>query len=195
MDIQVLEILFEKAYEIIILVPTPVLITFVILVLVFGKRKNYWFSRHNRNIRQARKILKKIRSWGGENLNARIFSYLRKIDPFVFEELLLESFKDNGYVIKRNKRYTGDGGIDGVVYDEDKTYFVQAKRYKNHINKQHIVDFSKRVTQYNVNGFFIHTGRTGKESSSLISQYQNIELISGSKLITLMLNTERRESQ
>ncbi len=67
----------------------------------------FYFSRHQRNIRTARRVLNKIRSWDGDNVNARIFGYLRKIDPFVFEELLLESFKSQGYRIKRNARYTG----------------------------------------------------------------------------------------
>ncbi|MEX6059375.1 restriction endonuclease [Enterobacter hormaechei] len=40
-------------------------------------------------------------------------NYLRKIDPFVFEELLLEGFEAHGFRTIRNKRYTGDGGIDG----------------------------------------------------------------------------------
>ncbi|WP_192840691.1 restriction endonuclease, partial [Enterobacter hormaechei] len=42
-------------------------------------------------------------------------NYLRKIDPFVFEELLLEGFEAHGFRTIRNKRYTGDGGIDGQV--------------------------------------------------------------------------------
>lgn len=63
----------------------------VIFLLYAGKKINYfYFSRHQRNIRSARKVIKKIQAWE----NARIFLYLRKIDPFVFEELLLECFKN-----------------------------------------------------------------------------------------------------
>ena len=40
-------------------------------------------------------------------------AYLRKIDPFTFEELLLEGFESHGFRTIRNKRHTGDGGIDG----------------------------------------------------------------------------------
>jgi len=39
-------------------------------------------------------------------------AYLRKIDPYVFEELLLEALLSKGFKITRNKRYSGDGGID-----------------------------------------------------------------------------------
>ncbi|WP_407233716.1 restriction endonuclease [Escherichia coli] len=31
----------------------------------------------------------------------------------MFEELLLEGFEAHGFRTIRNKRYTGDGGIDG----------------------------------------------------------------------------------
>src|SRR5699024_1294775 len=40
-------------------------------------------------------------------------AYLRKIDPLAFEELLLVVAELRGWKIQRNKRYTGDGGIDG----------------------------------------------------------------------------------
>ncbi|MCS5932703.1 restriction endonuclease [Klebsiella pneumoniae subsp. pneumoniae] len=33
----------------------------------------------------------------------------------MFEELLLEGFEAHGFRTIRNKRYTGDGGIDGQV--------------------------------------------------------------------------------
>ncbi len=41
-------------------------------------------------------------------------AYLRKIDPFVFEELLLEGFERRGFEVIRNRRYTGDGGLMAV---------------------------------------------------------------------------------
>ncbi|MGS6531656.1 restriction endonuclease, partial [Enterobacter hormaechei] len=44
---------------------------------------------------------------------AQIINYLRKIDAFVFEELLLEGFEAHGFRTMRIKRYSGDGGIDG----------------------------------------------------------------------------------
>ena len=87
--------------------------------------------------------------------------------------------------IKRNKKYTGDGGVDGVVYDEDHTYFIQAKRYKANINKQHLIDFKNLIEKFEVRGFFIHTGRTGKGCYEIINN-SDIKLISGAKLINLI---------
>lgn len=50
-------------------------------------------------------------------------AYLRKIDPFVFEELLLEGFERRGFEVIRNRRYTGDGGIDGRVKIDGQTAY------------------------------------------------------------------------
>ncbi|HHX8430837.1 TPA: hypothetical protein ACVO1V_002940 [Legionella pneumophila] len=41
---------------------------------------------------------------------SRFFAYIRTIDPFVFEELILIAFKSRGLKVIHNKRYTGDGG-------------------------------------------------------------------------------------
>lgn len=42
---------------------------------------------HKRRIKSARRVLAKIRPWEP----ARVFGYLRKIDPLAFEELTLEA--------------------------------------------------------------------------------------------------------
>ncbi|MGM8474744.1 restriction endonuclease, partial [Enterobacter hormaechei subsp. steigerwaltii] len=71
-------------------------------------------------------------------------NYLRKIDPFVFEELLLEGFEAHGFRTIRNKRYTGDGGIDGQVIIGKYRYLIQAKRYRGHIALQHVQEFDDK---------------------------------------------------
>lgn len=75
--------------------------------------------------------------------------YLRKIDPFVFEELLLEGFEAHGFRTIRNKRYTGDGGIDGQVIIGKYRYLIQAKRYRGHIALQHVQEFEKLLKRHN----------------------------------------------
>jgi len=102
--------------------------------------------------------------------DAQRLSYLRKIDPYVFEELILISFKNNGYHIKRNKRYSKDGGIDGIIFDSNKNKIaIQAKRYSTSITPKHILDFTTAIKKCKAHkGLFIHTGRTGPKS------YQNL---------------------
>lgn len=84
----------------------------------------------------------------------------------MFEECLLDAFKAKGYRIKRNKAYTGDGGIDSRIYDATgKLYLLQAKRYSSSINPQHVSEFSKQILSHKAaGGFFVHTGRTGNKS-------------------------------
>jgi restriction system protein len=140
-------------------------------------------SKHKKNIQKASKVLLKIRTIEGQFREAQILTYLRKINPYVFEELLLTVFEEHGYAIKRNKRYSHDGGLDGKIYDKGKLIYVQAKRYKSYINAAHLKAFKVCVEKSNAkSGFFIHTGKTGKE---LYDNFRNsnISILSGSKLI------------
>lgn len=89
------------------------------------------------------KNLEKIRSFEGDNVNDRIINYLRKINPFTFEEMLLSLFNESGCKIKRNKKYTGDGGLDGKFKFKGKWYFIQAKRYSNYIRSTDVEALAK----------------------------------------------------
>lgn len=151
----------------------------LVLLLILLTRKN---GKHIRNINKSKKIIKKINQFefDGQKLN-----YLKKIDPFVFEELLLSSYEKKGYKIKRNKKYTGDGGIDGIIYKNNKEVYIQAKRYKGHINLQHLKDFQNLINRQGVDGIFIHTGKTGKASKEFGANYK-LSIVSGSKLLKLI---------
>lgn len=153
-----------------------------ILWLTFSIKK----ISHKKRLMQARKVLLLMNTVEFRESAAKFFCYVRKLDPFVFEELLLLSFKNKGFKVKHNKAYTGDGGIDGSVILPNKTrWAIQAKRYESHINPAHIQDFEKAVIHLKFDGgFFIHTGKTGAESYKNLKQ--NIVLISGSKLHQLI---------
>lgn len=138
--------------------------------------------KHYKNYKIARKLSKKINK-NCFSYNSSILVYLRKINPFVFEELLLYTFKKRGYKIYRNKRYTGDGGIDGKVKINKQIFLIQAKRYSSYINMKHLIDFNILCKENNTNGFFIHTGKTGSESKKINS---NIKIISGDNLIRFL---------
>lgn len=160
------------------------IVVLCILFLVVTARKR--FNRHQHNVVKSERILQKINSfqYAGQKLN-----YLRKIDPFVFEELLLSAYQKRDYSIVRNLKYTGDGGIDGLVYDkEGNEILIQAKRYSSYVNPKHLDDFLNLVNSSSaIKGKFIHTGKTGKQTYSTYKN-SNIEIISGSNLLQL-LNT------
>lgn len=160
---------------------TPFLVLAGVLLalwFVFVRR-----SKERWRIRRSRKLLEKIRTFDSPQ---RIYAYLRKVDPFVFEELLLTCFEERGLVIKRNKRYTGDGGSDGQVYFAGRMMHIQAKRYANHIKREHVAAFLRLVQSERTKGIFIHTGRTGKASRTAFDS-ESIDCVSGSKLIALLL--------
>lgn len=127
---------------------------FVLINIAAGFLK----TKHLAKIRVAKKVSKTINKIQNDN-SGWLFSYLRKIDPFVFEELILLTFKKYGFKIKRNKRYTHDGGIDGRVKKNGEKFLVQAKRYSGNINSEHVNDFIKTCRCYKVCGYFIHTGK------------------------------------
>ncbi len=156
------------------------LLTCLVLVVI-QKFRQWYHHRHNRNIRQAKRTLKKLNALAHAGAK---FTYLRKIDPFVFEELLLCAFQNQGHRVIRNKRYTGDGGIDGKVILNGTLHLVQAKRYQHHINAQHVADFSTLCQQMHCKGLFIHTGKTGKLAYQ--QTHGIVTIISGDQLLQLI---------
>jgi restriction system protein len=94
-----------------------------------------------------------------EALSRRI-QYLRQLDPFVFEEVVLDTFQRHGWIVIRNRRYTGDGGIDGRVYNGGHWYGVQCKRIAGDVLPHVLLKFEKDLKKNGLRkGFFVHTGR------------------------------------
>ena len=156
---------------------------FVSLIICFS----VWWGkqRHLLSKLEAYQELRKIKKMPPDYQ----MTYLRQVDPFVFEEMILTAIKRKGLRIERNKRYTGDGGIDGKCYVNGQLYLIQAKRYSGHINPAHVIEFAGVCKRHNSKGFFVHTGKTGRKSKSVFNN-TNIELISGDRLLKLLSNSE-----
>lgn len=94
---------------------------------------------------------------------ARRLAYLRKIDPLVFEELVLDAFQKKGWMVERGTRYSGDGGLDGKVYRDNHWIGIQCKRYRGAIQTAHVDQFARDLEKFGLcEGYFVHTGRTPK---------------------------------
>ncbi|WP_240502071.1 restriction endonuclease [Sphingomonas panacis] len=115
-----------------------------------------------------------------------IYARVRAMDALAFEELLLESFRCRGHPITRNSRYTGDGGIDGQVTLDGRRWLIQAKRYQSAIRPEHVEQFAQLCRRRNMPGLFVHTGRTGPASRSIVTRSAEIEIISGRRLLALL---------
>lgn len=114
------------------------------------------------------------------------FAYLRKISPYAFEELVLDGFERKGYEVTRNSRYSGDGGIDGRVSIDGKEYLVQCKRYRGYISRSDVEDFSRVCKRESKRGYFVHTGRTGEGAWEVAGEYDNVKIISGDRMLSLI---------
>lgn len=140
--------------------------------------------RHRRCRADAARVRNKLAN--GDFLPSQAFSYLRKINPYTFEELVLDGFERAGYRVKRNDSYSGDGGIDGRISKSGRRYLVQCKRYSGHISKRHVEQFSEVCRRKHAKGVFVHTGKTGKGSSDIASEMGNVVIMSGEDMLELI---------
>ncbi|HCF30762.1 MAG TPA: hypothetical protein DEV81_27020, partial [Cyanobacteria bacterium UBA11049] len=69
--------------------------------------------QHRQNIHYSYFVVQQFRSEARLAKLPVAIATLRRLDPYVFEELLLTCCQDQGWEIERNFRYTNDGGIDG----------------------------------------------------------------------------------
>ncbi|MDM2974037.1 restriction endonuclease [Citrobacter sp. CK198] len=155
----------------------------VMVMLNLRGRESVSARRHRRYREMAAHVLQRLPQLSGDGQR---LMYLRKINPYVFEELLLLAFERQGYAIIRNSAYSGDGGLDGQVIIGDQKYLIQAKRYGRAITPSHIKSFGALLRHHHCQGFFIHTGRTGQLSRELLQNYPHVHLVSGRKLLALL---------
>ena len=138
---------------------------------------------HHQNIAKARVVLTKVRTF---YRSRQVIAYLKKINAYVMEELVLTSLEDQGYSVKRSPTYSGDGGKDGETVIFGKRYFIQTKRYAEHISKGDIQKFIILCNKHNVRGLFVHTGKTGRHSKREAEKATHIHIISGDNLVRLV---------
>lgn len=148
-------------------------------------------KKHLNNIEYASQVLLELRSRTQLAKLPVVIATLRRISPYVFEELVLTCCFEQGWQIQRNFRYTGDGGIDGRVLILGKLYVIQVKRYADYISPKHIKDFLCCIEGEGASGgFFVHTGITGQLSKQLIRRSDKIILVSGHKLVNFVLGKQ-----
>lgn len=166
----------------------PVILLLFLLLAVFvatgfSRRAGARVRRHRRYRQTAERVLTRLPQLASDG--ARL-NYLRRINPYVFEELLLLALENQGLKVIRNPSYSGDGGSDGQVLIDGKRWLIQAKRYSRSISPQHVRDFGELLACENCCGFFIHTGRTGRKSRDDLQTYPQVRLVSGQRLLNLL---------
>lgn len=142
-------------------------------------------SSQNKNpvpwrVDSSRRWLKNFRLNKSKFSQRQRFSYIRKVDHFLWEEILMSCFEERGYPIIRTKM-TRDAGSDGFVMLNGQQIIIQAKRYSGSVSKAHVLTFSTVITNNRLiaKGLFIHTGRTSRPIHRIFHKNKNIHLLSG----------------
>lgn len=130
-------------------------------------------------------------------LIGQLSDQLTKIDPYKFEELVLDLLQAIGYGGNRAEaaqvtKKSADGGIDGIINEDrlglDKIY-IQAKRYSNTVPIKEVRDFAGAMLAHNARkGVFITTSdfpTSAKEFAEKIDR--TLILINGKRLAQLMI--------
>ncbi len=148
--------------------------TIVFIALLWPKKDSRW------RVDSSKKLFHKLKKLDGP----AVICYLRKVDHFVFEELLLTSVARFNPSVKiiRNQRYTGDGGVDGSFELDGCKFIIQAKRYSGFINTADVIKLSNDVHKFGAaHGLFVHAGKTRK--TTFYKCPKNVTIVSGEQLV------------
>lgn len=153
------------------------------ITALFRQRRNRSVLRHQRYRNTASQVLLRLSQLTADGQR---LVYLRKINPYVFEEMILTALERRGLPVRRNPRYSGDGGVDGQFWVGKQRWIIQAKRFSSAVRPEHVRDFGELARREKCKGIFIHTGRTGQISVEYFQYYPEILLVSGASLLQLL---------
>jgi restriction system protein len=120
-----------------------------------------------------------------------LLSKLKEIDPYAFEKIILILLKRMGYGDFIETAKSGDGGIDGIINEDQlglERIYIQAKRYsENKVRETDIRNFIGAMSGDTHKGIFVTTS-TFDEKAKVKARdaHHKIILLDGSKLVDLM---------
>lgn len=126
-----------------------------------------------------------------EQVKSDLLERLKIIDPFYFEKVILMLLKRMGYGDFIETKKTGDGGIDGIINQDQlglSTIYIQAKRYAdNKVREKDIRNFIGAMSGDTVNGVFVTTSEFDDGAvSKAKAAHHKIVMLDGRKLVDLM---------
>ena len=120
-----------------------------------------------------------------------LLSKLKDVDPYAFEKIILILLKKMGYGDFIETSKSGDGGIDGIINEDQlglEKIYIQAKRYnENKVRETDIRNFIGAMSGDTHKGIFVTTS-TFDEKAKVKARdaHHKIILLDGSKLVDLM---------
>lgn len=127
-------------------------------------------------------------------LKDEILSSLKNMNPEKFEKVVVDLMVAMDYGVGQTTRYVGDGGIDGII-DEDELglskIYLQAKRYSNgKVNEKEMRDFLGALSDKPVTkGVFITTSAFSEKAANMAknAKHHVVRLVDGFELAELMM--------
>lgn len=113
------------------------------------------------------------------------------MDPYAFEKIILILLKKMGYGDFIETAKSGDGGIDGIINEDQlglEKIYIQAKRYaENKVRETDIRNFIGAMSGDTRKGIFVTTSTFDEKAKTKARDaHHTIILIDGSKLVDLM---------
>lgn len=127
-------------------------------------------------------------------LKDEILSSLKNMNPEKFEHVVVDLMVAMDYGVGQTTRYVGDGGIDGII-DEDELglskIYLQAKRYgSGKVNEKEMRDFLGALSDKPVTkGVFITTSAFSEKATNMAknAKHHIVRLVDGLELAELMM--------
>lgn len=127
-----------------------------------------------------------------EQTKAELLERLKKVDPYYFERVVLMLFKKMGYGEYTETSKSGDGGIDGIINQDQlgiEKIYTQAKRYNEHkVRETDIRNFIGAMSGGTNKGIFVTTSEFDESAvkKARESHHNTIILVDGFQLVDLM---------
>ncbi len=120
-----------------------------------------------------------------------LLSKLKEVDPYAFEKIILILLKKMGYGDFIETAKSGDGGIDGIINEDQlglEKIYIQAKRYReNKVRETDIRNFIGAMSGDTHKGIFVTTSSFDEKAKvKARDAHHTIILLDGSKLVDLM---------
>lgn len=120
-----------------------------------------------------------------------LLSKLKEVDPFAFEKIILILLKKMGYGDFIETSKSGDGGIDGIINEDQlglEKIYIQAKRYnENKVRETDIRNFIGAMSGDTRKGIFVTTSSFDEKAKNKAKDaHHTIILLDGSRLVDLM---------
>jgi restriction system protein len=124
-------------------------------------------------------------------VKVELLEKLKHIDPFYFEKVILILLKKMGYGEFIETPKTGDGGVDGIINQDQlglEKIYMQAKRYsENKVREKDIRNFIGAMAGDTSKGVFVTTSTFDDGAvKKARDAHHSIILIDGDKLVDLM---------